>query len=88
MHRLTKIVIPRIKAKWKNVAFSMKYSYRTVEAIERESYNLEECCQNLFAKWLDTSHHPTWKALLDYIKDVDDLVAAAEEIENELDSIR
>ena len=88
MHHLNKIVIPRIKAKWKNVAFSMKYSSLTIEAIERESYDLEECCQMLFTKWLSTSHHPTWKALLDYIKDVDDLVAAAEEIENELYSIR
>ena len=87
MHHLNKIVIPRIKSEWEDVAYSMGYRFRDVKAIKKESLNdLKECCQKLFSDWLDTSRNPTWKTLLEYIKDVDDLSAAAEEIEEELHS--
>ena len=85
MHKLNKIVIPRIQSKWKNVAYSMRYQIHDVDAIEKEcNHVLRDCCQHLFSKWLTTRHHPTWRKLLDYIKGVDDLVAAAEEIEKKL----
>ena len=85
MHKLNKIVIPRIQAKWKDVAYSMRYKVHDVVAIETECHHvLSKCCQNLFSKWLTTTLHPTWRELLDYIKDVDDLKAAAEEIKEEL----
>ena len=83
MHLLNKIVIPRIKAKWDDVAYSMGKSFHYVEAIQIESHNLKKCCQKLFSDWLETSHHPTWGNLLKYIKDAD-LLAAAEEIEKRL----
>ena len=82
MHLLNKIVIPRIKSKWDDVAYSMGKSFHYVEGIQKESrHNLKQCCQKLFSDWLETSHHPTWGLLLKHIKDVDDLSAAAEEIE-------
>ena len=85
MHKLNKIVIPRIKSEWKKVAYSMEYKIHDVDAIEKECHHvLEDCCQHLFSKWLRTKLHRTWRELLDYIKDVDDLVAAAEEIEEKL----
>ena len=84
MHLLNKIVIPKIKTDWKDVAYSMGYESDVVKAIEKESYyQMKECCQNLFAEWLK-KRDPTWEVLLRYIKDVDDLVAAAEKIEEEL----
>ena len=87
MHLLNNIVIPRIAADWKNVAYSMGYEYNAVKAIEKEShYEIEECCQNLFAKWLKKCDS-TWEALLRYIKDVDNLVAAAEKIEKDLELV-
>ena len=85
MHRLNKIVIPRIQSKWKDIAYSMRYEIHDVDAIEKEcNHVLRDCCQHLFSKWLTTRLHPTWRELLDYIKDVDDLEAAAEEIEKKL----
>ena len=85
MHRLNKIVIPRIKSEWKDVAYSMGYKVHDVNAIERECRHvLKDCCQCLLSDWLTTRHHPTWRKLLDYIEDVYDLEAAAEEIEKKL----
>ena len=85
MHRLKKIVIPRIISKWKDVAYSMRYKIYDVDATEIEcNHVLRDCCQHLFSKWLTTRLHPTWGELLDYIKDVDDLEAADEEIEKKL----
>lgn len=56
MNELLNIVIPKIKAYWKDVAYSMKYETYEVDAIETESHNLKECCVKLFTDWLTTSH--------------------------------
>ena len=84
MHLLNKIVIPKIKSMWEDVAFSMGCSIYEVEAIRKESHDLKQRCQKLFSDWLKTSHHPTWGKLLKCIKEVDDLTAAAEDIEKRL----
>ena len=87
MHLLNKIVIPRIRANWRDVAYSMGYSDE-VDAIQEESHHdLKRCCQKLFTDWLKTSHYRTWGNLLKCIKDVDDLSAAAEEIEKSLQAL-
>ena len=85
--QLTKIVIPRIKAEWKDVALSMGYGMHSIKAIKMESEDLKESCQNLFTSWLETDHGPTpksWRTLLSKIKEVDNLKTVAEEIEMEL----
>ena len=51
---------------------------------EEESPDLKQRCERLFSDWLKTSYHPTWGYLLKCIKQVDDLTAAANEIEIEL----
>ena len=85
MHKLNKIVIPRIKSEWQDVAYSMGYNIYDVNAIERECRRvLKDCCQHLLSDWLTTRHHPTWRKLLEYIEDVHGLEAAAEEIEKQL----
>ena len=38
----------------------------------------------IISDWLKTSRYPTWKTLLEYIKDVDGLGAVAKEIEEVL----
>ena len=82
MHQLNKIVVPRIKSEWKDVAYSMGYKVHDLKTIEKDCHHdSKECCQDMLAKWLTTSKHPTWSKLLEYIKEVDDLVAAAEEID-------
>ena len=73
---------------WDDVAFSMGYSVYDVDAIQKESYHdLKQCCQKLFTDWLKTSHRCTWGNLLKCIKGIDDLSAAAEEIEKSLQAL-
>jgi len=87
MWDLINIVILKIKAKWKCVAYCMRYEVLEVDAIAIESHNLKECCIKLFTNWLSTSHPPTpktWKTLLDHLKCVDELTAAVEQIKKEL----
>ena len=61
----------------------MDYDLHTISAIERESRDLQHCCQKLFTDWLTTSNGPTpktWKTLLECIEDVEELTAALGEI--------
>ena len=87
MYELTEIVIPKIMTHWKRLAYRMRYSFRDVEAFDKEGRNLHECCEKLFGNWLETGHGPTpktYKTLLQHIKNIDELTAASEEIEREL----
>ena len=87
MFELNKIVIPKIMAHWKYLAFAMRYKIVDVKAIEGDGKDLKERCEKLLTNWLETSHGATpktYQTLLKYIKEVDDLVAASEEIEQEL----
>ena len=79
------IVIPKIKAKWEYVAYSMQYSISAVDAFKKDDCG--ESCLNLFKDWLKTPHGitpTTWHTLLNRIKAVDGLQAEAEDIEREL----
>ena len=87
MYELIKNVIPKIKAHWKDVAYAMNFSFGEVHAFDNEGRDLEERCKKLFTNWITTGHGPTpktYETLLQYIKKVDDLTAACEEIEKEL----
>ena len=87
MWALIKIVIPKVKPRWENLAYSMGYSVNAVRGFERDGRNSEEQCRKLFEDWLTTGHGctpKTWQKLLQRIKQVDDLTAAVEEIEKEL----
>ena len=84
MWDIISIVIPRIKAKWEYVAYSMQYSISAIDAFASDS---GESCLNLFKDWLSTSHGvtpKTWRTLLDRIKDVDGLQAEAQNIEKKI----
>ena len=87
MRELTIIVIPRVKAYWRDLAYCMEYSIVEVDGFDRDGRNLHECCEKLFKNWLETGHGPTpktYQTLLKYIKDVDYLNSASEEINAEL----
>ena len=88
MWNLIKIVIPKIKAEWENVAYSMGYDPSTVDAIENEcNGNLDKCCKKFFKDWLTTNNGctpKTWQKVIERIKAVDNLTAAAENISMEL----
>ena len=87
MWELTKIVIPKVKAHWEELAYSMRYSVGEVNALKRDGKDLHDCCKRLFINWLTTSHGPkpkTYKTLLSHIKEIDDLITESEAIEKEL----
>ena len=88
MWNLIEIVIPKIKAEWENVAYSMGYDIYIVAAIEKESSgSLDECCKKLFKDWLTTNNGctpKTWQKVIERIKAVNNLAAAAENISLEL----
>ena len=84
---MKRIVIPEVKAYWRDLAFSMEYKIREVKAMEKDSQDCGERCSTLFEDWLDTNHGctpKTWQNLLERIKDVDELAVAAKSIEQQL----
>lgn len=89
MWDLISIVIPIVKACWVKLAYSMGYEISNVRGFEGDGKDLEERCQKLFEDWLTTDHGctpKTWEKLLERIKAIDELKAAAEEIEEKLKS--
>ena len=87
MYELFKTVIPKVKAHWQKLAYAMKYDIGEVDAFDKKGRDPKECCEKLFINWLTTGHGPTpktYETLLKYIKKIDDLTAASEEIEKEL----
>ena len=87
MYELINIVIPKMKAQWQKLAYAMKYDIGEVNAFDKDGRDLEERCEKLFTNWITTGHGPTpktYETLLKYIKKIDELTAAREEIEKEL----
>ena len=87
MWDLIKIVIPKVKAEWEYLAYSMDYNIATVKATKKDCSDSAECCKRLFEDWLSTDHGAvpkTWSTLLQKIKDVDSLAAAVDDIKRKL----
>ena len=88
MFNLMKIVTPKIKPEWEYFAYSMGYDPGTVDAIENEcNGKLDQCCKKLFKNWLTTNNGctpKTWEKVIERIKAIDNLAAAAENISKEL----
>ena len=87
MWDLIRIVLPKVKAEWEYLAYSMEYNIATIEEIEKDNSNSEGCCVALFADWLHTDHGAipkTWSTLLQRIKGVDSLAAAVDDIKRQL----
>ena len=87
MWDLIKIVIPKVKAEWEYLAYSMEYNIATVKATKKDCSDSEECCKTLFEDWLSTDHGAapkTWSTLLQKIRDVDSLAAAVDNIKGQL----
>ena len=87
MWKLKKLVIPEVKAHWEDLAYSLDYKSAQIKAIERDGKDVSERCTKLLQDWLDTNHGctpKTWEKLLERIKDVDELYAAAERIKEGL----
>ena len=87
MFELTEKVIPKIKAEWERLAYSMRYTPQEVKSFKKDSQDSAECCNNLLDNWISTGHGPkpkTYQTLLKHIKKIDNLTAASEAVEKEL----
>ena len=74
---------------WDDVAYiSLHYDVSTVERIEASHKGEpKRCCQILLKDWLTTNNGvgpKTWETLLKQLKEVEQLTASVEKIENNL----
>jgi len=88
MKHLINIVVPRIAAYWRDVAFNLDFSISAVQIISKKFPNDPvSCCKELFEEWLISSEGiepKIWSTLLTSLKPIKNLRAAIEEIEKEL----
>ena len=91
MKHLNSIVVPRVAAHWNDIAFNLDFKIQTTEIISKMCfYNPESCCKELFKQWLISSKGKSpkiWSTLLTSLKCMDDLRAATEEIEKDLQKL-
>ncbi|XP_065900602.1 uncharacterized protein [Dysidea avara] len=87
---LRQIVVPRVYAHWRDVAFALYYKITTVNGIEaKHKKDPEESCKGLFEDWLSTNNGEragpkTWATLLGAIEKVKKLAKARKEILKEV----
>ena len=88
MRLIKKYIIPKIAAKWKDVADFLDYEIETIELIEQKYQgDGEQCCDGLIRDWLSTSHGvgpKTWATLLAALKEIEKMATATSDIEREL----
>ena len=86
MRDLNRIVVPRIQACWRDVAYALHYKVSTLDSIEaKHNKDPKKCCQGLFEDWLRTDHGEkagprTWSTLVRVLAEVEELTVAREEI--------
>ena len=90
MWDLIAVVVPKVKAEWVRLGYSMGFGIEDIRALERDSSlrNSGEKCRRLFEIWLSSGRGCTPKTLgrlLERIKEVEDLNSAAKDIMKELE---
>ena len=88
MRLIKKYIIPKIAARWKDVADFLEYDISTIDRIQAKHQNdCDECLDRLFRDWLSTNHGvgpKTWTTLLERLKEIETLSVATSDIEKEL----
>ena len=88
MSVLLRVVIPRIVAHWRTLAYYLELNISTVDVIKKQyPHDPVESCTEVFACWLNSDegiHPKTWAVLLTKLEDVVELTAVTEQIEIEL----
>ena len=90
MQNIMKIVVPKITACWKDVSRSLCFEEYTINGIEAHGKDAKEYCEKIFSKWLNSNlgcSPKTWNTLICCIKEVEDLTAATEKIEEGLQNL-
>ena len=91
MKYLINIVVPRVAAYWKDVAFNLDFKIPTTRIISEKCFHdPENCCKELFERWLSSSEGKSpknWSTLLTSLKCMEDLRNVTEKIEKELETL-
>ena len=74
-------IIPIEDHQWYSVGVALKMSKKALKSIEKMHPTLFKRKRAMFRKWLETSHSPTWRALVDALKQVN--ATAAEQVRTE-----
>jgi len=85
---MKKYIIPKIAARWMDVADFLDYKIETIELIKQKHHgDGEQCCDGLIRDWLSTDHGvgpKTWGTLIERLKEIEQLAIATSDIEKEL----
>ena len=87
MKQLYTIVVPRIAAKWKHVAYYLELHHYIARIEGDYRYDHRECCFSLLEKWIITDRGvapKNWATLLSALKEIKELTSACSEIEKDL----
>ena len=88
MKQLMEIVIPRVAADWKQLAFMLEFDISRVNIIKQKGRDdPESCCCELLYEWLDSDHGikpKNWTTLLTALKQIKKLTSVINEIEKDL----
>ena len=90
MKHLNKYVIPKIAADWKQVADSLEFDIHIIRIIEKKFRNNLESCDEMMRDWLSTDvgiKPKVWSILIAALKDIKQLTAVVEEIEQDIKHI-
>ena len=91
MKHLNKYVIPKIATEWKKVADSLEFDLHTIRIIEKKfQKDPMESCDEMMRDWLSTDvglKPKVWSTLIAALKDVKQLTATVEEIEQDIKHI-
>ena len=89
MKNLVTIVVPRIAAEWNTVAYYMDFEIAEIKTIrEKCREDPEKCCTELLERWLQMGSDRSWATLLTVFKQVRNLTAVTEKIENDLQNLQ
>lgn len=89
MKNLVTIVVPRIAAEWNTVAYYMDFEIAEIKTIrEKCREDPEKCCTELLERWLQMKSDRNWATLLSVFKQVRNLTAVTEQIENDLKDLQ
>jgi len=90
MKRLHQLVIHKVAAEWKTIADFLDFESSAISIIQDQCRdNPTKCCAELFREWLHNNRglqSKTWSTLFDALRNVKQLAAVTEEIEQKLKS--
>ena len=91
MKHLNQYVIPKIAADWKKVADSLEFDIHRIRIIEKKCQKDPlESCDEMMRDWSSTDigiNPKVWSTLIAALKDIRQLNALVEEIEQDISSI-